>query len=312
MQIIVKDKLLPIFFARSFEKKLPVNDYINDLLTQLSTKIEQDPGFKITLDHKIELSKWIIYQALTQFGIEKTTVAWTGGKDSTLILWFVKQVVKEHNLKMPSLMFINEGHVFDEITDFVKKLSKDWKLKVDEVHNSNVSSKAKKIGDLITVSKLDKINQQEIKRLGYTKSTFPFQPESYIGNHLMKTVAMNRYLSKTHYQAVITGIRWDEQKARQNELYFSQRGDKFTPNHTRIHPILHFTEKEIWEAILKLKVPFCSLYKKGYRSLGAKGTTHKAGTKPAWEQDFDKVPERAGRAQDKEGIMDNLRKLGYM
>ena len=312
MEINVKDKLIPIFFSRSQQKKILLADYINDLLTQLSAKVENTPGFKVSLDDKIQLSKLIIYQGLMKYGVENTTVAWTGGKDSTLILWFVKEVVKEHKLDMPACMFINEGHVFEEITDFVKKLTKDLKLNVTEVHNSDVSSKAKKIGDPIKVRDLDKINQIEIKRLGYTKATFPFQPESYVGNHLMKTVAMNRYLTKTKYQAVVTGIRWDEQKARQEELYFSKRGDKFTPAHMRIHPILHFTEKEIWEAIAKLKVPYCSLYKEGYRSLGAKGTTHKAGDKPAWEQDFDKVPERAGRAQDKEGIMDNLRKLGYM
>lgn len=312
MQIDLPDKLIPAFFARSRQKKISHNAYLTDLMKQLAQKIESDPKFEITTKDRVELSKWIMLRAFKRFGIENTTVAWTGGKDSTLILWMVREVVKENKLKVPECLFINEGNVFEEITDFVKEISKKWKLKVTEVHNRDVSQQAKKIGDPVIVAKLDKYNRREVKRLGYNKSTFPYEPESYVGNHLMKTVAMNRFLLDNQFQAVITGIRWDEQSARASETYFSPRGDEFTPKHVRIHPILHFTEKNIWEAIKEFKIPFCKLYKEGYRSLGAKGTTHKAGNKPAWEQDFTKVPERAGRRQDKEGIMDNLRKLGYM
>jgi phosphoadenosine phosphosulfate reductase len=187
-----------------------------------------------------------------------------------------------------------------------------WKLDLIEVHNRDVSSKAKKIGDVIRVADLDKRNREEIKRLGYKKKTFAFEPESLVGNHLMKTVAMNRFLETHHFRAVITGIRWDEQGAREGESYNSWRGDKFTPEHMRIHPILHLSERDIWDVTKTRGIPYCSLYKEGYRSLGAKGTTNKADIKPAWEQDFDKVGERAGRRQDKEEIMKRLRDLGYM
>jgi phosphoadenosine phosphosulfate reductase len=33
---------------------------------------------------------------------------------------------------------------------------------------------------------------------------------------------------------------------------------------------------------------------------------------PAWEQDLENTPERAGRGKDKEAIMEQLRSLGYM
>jgi phosphoadenosine phosphosulfate reductase len=33
---------------------------------------------------------------------------------------------------------------------------------------------------------------------------------------------------------------------------------------------------------------------------------------PAWEQDLENTPERAGRGQEKEEIMAQLRPLGYM
>jgi phosphoadenosine phosphosulfate reductase len=79
-----------------------------------------------------------------------------------------------------------------------------------------------------------------------------------------------------------------------------------------VHPILHFKERDIWNTIHKNEIPFCSLYYQGYRSLGAKGSTSKASDIPAWEQDLDNTPERVGRSQEKEDIMEKLRDLGYM
>ncbi len=312
MKVDLDDKLLPIFFARAKVVQQPFEKYLQDLHQQLAKNIKELKNFTISIEHKIALSQWIIKQAYQLFDHKKICLAWTGGKDSTLILWLTLQVVKKEGYSLPHIMFINEGQVFPEIQAFVKTWGKKWRLKISEVKNSDVLKQVKKIGDTVVVSRLDKRNQQEVRRLGYKKVSFPFEPESYVGNHLMKTVAMNRYLEKSGFAAVITGIRWDEQKARSTETYFSKRGDKFTPTHTRIHPILHFSEKEVWQATLKYKIPFCELYKQGYRSLGAKGTTHKADNKPAWEQDFQRIPERSGRRQDKEGLMENLRKLGYM
>jgi len=75
---------------------------------------------------------------------------------------------------------------------------------------------------------------------------------------------------------------------------------------------LHFTERDIWDTTLHYSIPFCSLYKEGYRSLGVKTTSLKGADIPAWEQDLENTTERGGRRQDKEKAMQRLRKLGYM
>lgn len=261
------------------------------------------------LNEKISEAEKVIYDAIEKYGIEKTAVAWTGGKDSTLLLWIVKKVCEENDWKIPKCIFINEGYIFDEVLDFVNEIKEKWNLDVDEVKNDDVLKQANKVGDIVKVSKLTERNREELKRLEFDKGEFPFEPESYVGNHLMKTVAMNVYLEKMGFDAIITGIRWDEQEARSNEKFFSPRKN---PDHIRIHPILHFKERDIWDATFNFDIPFNKLYKDGYRSLGAKGTTTKISDKPAWEQDLEKTTERDGRRQDKEGIMKRLRDLGYM
>jgi phosphoadenosine phosphosulfate reductase len=270
---------------------------------------EKEKMMELSLDEKVEQSKKIIKEAMEKFGTEKMVVAWTGGKDSTTLVWLFKKSCEELNVDMPRCMFIDEGYVFDEIWDVVHKLKKEWNLKVEVVKNRDVSDKAKSVGDMVKVKSLDERNRSEINKIGFEDEEFPFEPESYVGNHLMKTVAMNIFLEEKNIQAVATAIRWDEQTAREDETYFSERSN---PAHTRVQAILHFKERDIWDNIHKNKIPFCELYKQGYRSLGAKGSTVKNSDIPAWEQDLENTTERAGRGQSKEEIMNKLRDLGYM
>jgi phosphoadenosine phosphosulfate reductase len=109
-------------------------------------------------------------------------------------------------------------------------------------------------------------------------------------------------------------LRRDEQAARKSDEYFTKKeGGHLMPEHTRISAILHFTERALWDTILLNNIPYCPLYEIGYRSLGARTTSNisEVGV-PAFEQDMENVPERAGRRQDKEKSMERIRKLGYM
>jgi phosphoadenosine phosphosulfate reductase len=284
-------------------------DYTKKVASEEKTKLQNLP-----IDKKVEKAKEIIHAAMKEYGTESMSVAWTGGKDSTVVLWLVKQVCGEQGFTIPKCMFIDEGDVFNEIDEFVAKWARKWELTVTRMHNDDVSKQAGgKLGAKVEVAKLNEMNRKEIKRLGYKGKYFPYEPESFVGNHLMKTVMINKYLFDHDVKAFFEGIRWDEQDARADETYFSKRKEsEYNPEHMRIFPILHFKEKHIWEAIHTYKIPYVQLYKQGYRSLGARVTTQKADEKPAWEQDFDKTTERAGRRQDKEGIMKRLRDLGYM
>jgi len=150
------------------------------------------------------------------------------------------------------------------------------------------------------------------------------------------------------YIGVIVGARADEEGSRSKERYFSPRdrnsdwdvGDQppelwnqfktdFAPGtHIRIHPLLDWTELNIWEYIQRENIPITSLYfdngkGKRYRSLGCYPCTTPVDStaknvedvvKELREGKFKNIAERSGRAQDKEdgGGLETLRKEGYM
>jgi len=266
------------------------------------------------LEGKIQKSKEIFKQAFDRYKPEEMRLIWSGGKDSTTTVWICMKFCKENGLKMPKAFTIDEGDAFEEIDEFLGKYSKQWGVELDWRRNEDVLKAAGyKLGADVNVKDPNERNQAEIKRIGFDLEKFPFEAESYVGNHLMKTVVFNTYLEDNNVKAVFQGLRWDEHPARKNDPYVEEvEAADYVPAHTRFRPILHFTERDIWDNIFYNNIPYCSLYGKGYRSLGAKTTSIKTTDTPAWEQDLENTEERAGRRQDKEKTMDRLRKLGYM
>jgi phosphoadenosine phosphosulfate reductase len=221
------------------------------------------------LNKKLSLSKDIIQKAYAKFLPAKTAVAWTGGKDSTVLLHIIRTTFD--NTFPFQVMFNDSTMEFKEIYQFIQNISHKWKL------------------NLITVPH----NSVELKKFHQTKD----KHKKLELSRIMKIHALENF-QKTHkIQAFLAGIRWDEHESRSKEKYFSKR-----ESHTRIHPLLHFTEADIWDYIHAYNVPYVTLYNKGYRSLGEKPFTKKS--KPG-------QGERSGREPDKERLMEKLRSMGY-
>ena len=159
-----------------------------------------------------------------------------------------------------------------------------------------------------------------------------------------KTEGLKLALVKYGFDGLIAGIRRDEEATRAKERVFSPRGaeggwdvrdqppefwDQFNASpppgaHLRVHPILHWTEADIWAYTQRENIPIIPLYLarngKRYRSLGDADITHPvASTASSIEEilielDRTKVPERAGRALDHEteDAFERLRVAGYL
>lgn len=262
----------------------------------------------------VEISKEIVGQAFEKFKIDELGITWTGGKDSTLSLWIIRQYCEEKGIPLPKAMIIGEGDEFQEIEEFVARISREWNVPLEWYRNEDVLKAANyTLNAPVKVKDLNDRNQAELKRIGFEEEEFLFEAESYAGNHLMKTVVFHQFLERDNTKGIFQGLRWDEQAARYDDEYFEHKdGENLIPEHTRIRPILHFTEKDLWDTYAAFKIPYCTLYEQGYRSLGAKTTSLKTSDIAAWEQDLENTEERVGRRQDKEKAMARLRKLGYM
>ena len=150
--------------------------------------------------------------------------------------------------------------------------------------------------------KVERIENIEAKKRGVNPWDYPtFQCCTEL-----KTYALKNYLKKNKNDAVFVGIRWSECGIRGKEKFYSWRED---PPHYRVHPLLNWSEKMVWDYIKKNNIPYNPLYDKEdhnglvYRSIGCYPCT-----KPTRKEG----EERAGRNQEKEEIMEHLRALGYM
>ncbi len=262
-----------------------------------------------TLDEKVHFAEDLIESTLKQYE-GAVALCFTGGKDSTTLLWMVHNVCKRTGLPLPSCVYIDEGDVFDEIEEAVDRLTTQWNLPLVRLGNTDILDRDPEVGEPIPVADLSPENQAELAAIEFDEDYFRFEPESFEGSHLIKIVPLRDYIEANGIKAVFVALRWDEHEARGEETFESPREN---PDHLRIHPLLPITEREIWTLTHDKSIPFCELYTQGYRSIGARYNTNPvfAGI-PAWEQDLENTSERMGRGQNKEDIMEQLRSLGYM
>ena len=290
-----------------------------------------------TLAEKFERAVAVVREALDTY--RNPAVLWTGGKDSTLVLYVVQQVCAEDGREVPPVVFIDHFQHFEETVAFVERWTDEWDLDLLVARNEAVAALGLEPGESIPVADLPPSIQRELDRLEYGEETFVLDADSMAGNHLLKTVAMNDLVREEGFDALFSGVRWDEQEARASETFFSPRHDaeKYPP-HDRVHPILQFDERAVWDAFWSYivpdsvpgypvghapasvddlagfdpeELPVSPKYFEGYRSLGTRDGSGTAADEPAWRR-LDEGSEREGRAQDKEGLMAKLRDLGYM
>lgn len=261
------------------------------------------------LDDLESRSVYILREAYNR--IEPLVMLWSIGKDSNVLLWLIR---KAFYGRIPfDVAQLDTEMELDEVYAFRDRLVKEWDIPL-------------KVQLCPPEEQMDK--------------TLP--PATRAATR--KTEGLRNLLRQGKYAGVIAGIRRDEQSTRAKERVFSPRtldGDwnfKDQPAefwdqyktevpegcHVRIHPLLHWTETDIWRYTKRENLPVVPLYfsrdGKRYRSLGEKNITFPvastAGTIDEIIQELEttKTAERAGRAMDAEteDSFERLRAKGYM
>lgn len=283
-------------------------------------------------------SIYIFREAYREFN--NLAMLWSIGKDSTVLLWLARKAFFGQ-VPFP-LVHIDTAYKIPEMIEYRNRLVKEWKLNLIVGQNKEALKKKQTFPDgnvdRLTCCKLLKSNALNNTLSGkWARLKFDHSTDQFIED-----------TNKDAYTGVIVGVRADEEGSRSKERYFSPRdknhdwdvGDQppelwnqfktdFKPNtHIRIHPLLDWTELNIWEYIERESIPTIPLYYdqgegKRYRSLGCYPCTSpvESDSKNVAEiidelksGKFRNIAERAGRAQDSAGggTLETLRREGYM
>ncbi len=243
--------------------------------------------------------------------VDRLGLLWSLGKDSNVMVWLARKAFFGH-VPFP-VLHVDTGKKFDEMYAFRDRYTDEWGLELI-------------VRDCPPVEEMD-----------------PSLPPA-ARSAARKTAGLNALIAEQGFKGVIAGIRRDEEGTRAKERVFSPRGDgnvwdfrnqppEFWDQyrtdvpegcHLRIHPLLHWSELDVWRYIKRENIPLVDLYfakdGKRYRSLGDRDITFPVDSDAATideviaELQTTRVAERSGRAMDHESedAFERLRVAGYM
>lgn len=265
---------------------------------------------------------------------------WSIGKDSTVMLWLARKAFLGE-VPFP-LIHVDTHFKIPEMIAYRDRLAREWNLRLIVGTNTEALAQKKTYPD----GALDRVGCCKVLKTDALKKTLSGAGPRFILDHSKNALVPDP--SNESFTGIIAGIRADEEGSRSKERVFSPRGEdsrwniaeqppelwnqyktEFAPGtHVRIHPLLDWTELNIWEYIEREKIPTVSLYYdqgdgKRYRSLGCHPCTSPVSSTAKNPSEivaelrtgkFSRVAERSGRAQDKEdgGGLETLRREGYM
>ncbi len=281
---------------------------------------------RLVMDHLDKLESQSIYILREAYhSFSNLCMPWSMGKDSNVLIWLSKKAFCSH-IPYP-LLHIDTTYEFPEMLEFREWAVEKYKL------------------DLIV-----KINEDARAGTGSYTSSIGYETHDPVTvTHELKTVALQQIMGERKFDALITGIRRDEDPTRAKERYFSPRNAEFEwdykdqppefwnqfttalepGEHIRVQPLLDWTEVDIWRYIERENIPIPQMYfaRKGedglnyrFRSLGCWPITKPVQSNAANIEQIisellvTKTSERAGRAQDhhERNAMQKLRAKGFM
>ena len=264
------------------------------------------------MNHLDALESQSIYIFREAFNrIDNLAMLWSLGKDSNVMIWLARKAFFGH-VPFP-VMHIDTERKFPEMYAFRDRYAREWGLNFLR-------------GTCPPVEDMD-----------------PSLPPA-ARSAARKTAGLKAMLAQHTFDGIFAGIRRDEEGTRAKERYFSPRdahgqwdlkdqppefwgqfNTDFPPGtHLRIHPLLHWTEIDIWRYTLRENIPTVPLYfardGKRYRSLGDQDITSPVDSTATTieeiivELETTRVAERSGRAMDHEAedAFERLRADGYM
>jgi phosphoadenosine phosphosulfate reductase len=171
---------------------------------------------------------------------DKACVSCSFGKDSLLILWFVRQEFPDIQV-----IFNNTGVEFSETLALKEQLKTSWNLNL--IETKPIKSYWNVMNDLIKEGKPIPDGRKKSDRCCDYLKEIPFR----------------KVLKENGFTVNFTGITAVESRIRM--FLACQRGQEYfnrKDNVTKIHPILYWTPQEVWSFTKENNIPINLAYQK--------------------------------------------------
>lgn len=159
------------------------------------------------------------------------------GAESALMLHLVSRVIQK-----PRVVFLDTGYLHPETYWFAEELTKRFDLDLRVYSPSMTAARLEALH-----GRLWEGTQSDIELYG----------------RITKVEPMDRALRELAPRAWLAGLR-----GRQTAFRSKLRHVEFQEGVYKIHPILSFSEEDVFHYMRKNDLPYHPLYKRGYRSIG--------------------------------------------
>jgi phosphoadenosine phosphosulfate reductase len=170
------------------------------------------------------------------FGSDVITTS-SFGAESALMLHLVSGVIPK-----PRVVFLDTGYLHPETYWFAEELTKRFELDL-RVYSPK-----------LTAARLEAL---------YGRLWEGTQSDLELYARITKVEPMDRAVSELRPRAWIAGLR-----GHQTSFRSGLRHVEFQDGVYKIHPILSFSEEQVYHYMRKNDLPYHPLYKRGYRSIG--------------------------------------------
>ena len=194
------------------------------------------------LDEKVEFALRFIEENVKKY--DRIAFVCSFGKDSMVTLHLIRQVKPDI-----LVLWIKTPFLFDEVVEFAEDVIRKWNLNCRIVESEKVH------------------DENFMQNVVYGPQLWKVNPE--LCCQIFKVEPIMRVVNELKLQAWFSGLRRTESEKRSMYTHEWKQG-----RFVKLHPILDFTEADVWRYIATHGVPVCKLYAEGYRSLGCKPCSH--------------------------------------
>ncbi|PIR13702.1 hypothetical protein COV49_01290 [Candidatus Falkowbacteria bacterium CG11_big_fil_rev_8_21_14_0_20_39_10] len=185
----------------------------------------------VSLKQKIDFANHILKKNLKE-SKKGVYVAWSGGKESTVMLHLLK-ILYQNKVPIP-VLFGDSSLEHEEVYKFIKSISERWQLTIVR----------QEIPGLQSLMETKKTIKDIIPRV---KKTF---------KRSLENIVIEKGIN-----VLFWGSRWQDHNGETRVVSEKKFGTKL------VYPLIHFNEYDIWNYILHFNVPYLKLYEKGYRNI---------------------------------------------